>query len=181
MEKISINLLPVEVTKAQLTQSKYYKITSISVFITLAMFFLASTAIALRILQNKNIQEAQFSLQAAEDKVTSYKGAETSLVILKNRLDNIDQLQSVPSKQRAIYNLVSNLIPGAITINAVSVDSSGNLELALITKDSVILNNLLEDFVNGDKNQGLIVSVEVESLTRDRDGLYRANLRVKAK
>lgn len=181
MEKISINLLPVEVTKSQIEQKKFYKIRFISIIITLLMFFSASTTLALRILQNKNIDGANFTLQAAEEKVSQYKDIEISLVVLKDRITNINKIISIPSTQVTMYNLIYDLLPSSVNINSMSVDRSGSIELSTISPNVTIVDDFISDLVDEQKNQGKIALVDVENLTRSRDGFYRINLKIKAK
>src|SRR3990167_2490498 len=96
---ILINLLPQEFTKLQIEQAKYYKLRLIAVVSLMLMVFLTSVTVALRILQSRNIEAARFTLQAAETKVSQFKQTEVSLVVLKDRLDNINQIISTSSNQ----------------------------------------------------------------------------------
>lgn len=110
-EKILINLLPQEFTKSQIEQAKYYKLRLIAVLSLMLMIFLASTTVALRFLQNQQLDQAKFIYAAAQDQVSQFKQTEVSLVVLKDRLNNISQINATSSKQNAMYNLVNSLTP----------------------------------------------------------------------
>src|SRR5437588_594087 len=99
MERISINLLPVEFTQEQVKNAKFYKIQARGIVIILIMIFLASLTIALRILQSHNIQQVQAQVDETSQKVSNLKDKEVALAVLKNRLATIGQYLGVPSKQ----------------------------------------------------------------------------------
>ena len=181
MAKISINLLPQEVTQTQIKQEKSYKIRLMWVAMLMFMIFLSSLAVALQILQSGNFLKAQSNLKKIEEKVISLKGREVSSVILKNRLSAIDQLIATPSKQVITYHLIESLIPPSFIVSSLDVDSSGTITMSLVTTDSVALDNFVASVISSEKNEGKIASVEIESLSRGRDYIYRTNLKIKSK
>lgn len=178
MEKININLLPLEVAQVQKAQSKFQRVQSLSVATILGMIFLASLTFSLGILQNKSIKEAKASLQVAEDKVSQFKNVEGSLLVLKNRIDLVSDLSSTPSKQRLIFNLVSNLLPPSASINALAVDRSGTLTMTIVASNGVTLDEFITNLITPEKNEGNITKVEMDSFSRGRDGTYRASLKI---
>ena len=180
-DTILINLLPQEFTKAQLEQAKYYKLRLVSIASLMMMVFLASITIALRVLQNSNLDQARFTLEAAEGKVSQYKQIEVSLVVLKDRLSNINQIIATSSKQNAMYSLINSLIPPTISIDSITVDRNGNTVLGLSTNDSEVLDDFITSLVDSSKNEFRITFVEVDSFSRSRESLYRAHLKVVAK
>lgn len=175
---MAINLLPVEVTRQQQKEARFYQVQSISIASLLVLIFLSSTTLALSFLQNSSINLANTNLQAAEEKVIQFKDKEGSLVILKNRLTVLDQIIGTPSKQRLVYNLVTALLPPSISPTLAVTDTSGNVTLTLATQDRLALDNYLKDLVNPEKNEGRVAKVDVESLSRGRDGVYRINLKI---
>lgn len=175
---MNINLLPLTYKRLQQQNSKFYKIQTVSIILLLSLVFLTSVTIALRFLQSQQIKAAESSLQESSSRVTAFKSKEAALLILKNRLATIDSISAQPSKQRALYNLVNELVPPSLTISFVSVDSSGNMAVSLIAPNFTALDQLLSLLSSKEKNEGRIAKVSLESLSRSRDGLYRASLKV---
>lgn len=180
-EKMSINLLPGEVVLNQAKQKRFLKIQAISVGIVLFFIFITSTTFALRIIQSQNTASAREGFDSAQAKVTQFSAKEAQLNILKNRINLIDSFTNKPSKQRAMFNLVSNLIPAAVIISTAGVDHSGNVILSAIVPDTSSLEEVLTNLLDREKNENRIAKVDLESLSRGREGGYRVNLKITAK
>lgn len=176
--KTSINLLPAEYRRENLKQQRFNKIQSIGIFALLTLIFLSSTTFALSLLQNTNIINADNQLKVAEDNVTKYKPKEASLVILKDRLNTLDSLLKAPSKQRSIYNLVTSLLPPSLVPSLIVTDTSGNISLTLSTTDSISLDNFITILTDPETNENKIAKVQIDSLSRGKDGVYRASLKM---
>lgn len=178
MQKISINLLPIEFRIIQEREKQFYKIQAISIIVLLLFIFLASTTVALGFLQSQDVKKAQVNLTSAENTVSSLKGKESSLLVLKNRISSISEVQKEPSKQRVMYELVDSLIPADVSINSFAVDKTGDVLISGFFLDILSFDNFVQDLVNPEKNQGKIKEVDVDSLSRARNGQYRMNLKV---
>lgn len=178
---MNINLLPLSYKQVQTQNSKFYKIQSASIYLLLTLIFLTSLTVAFRILQSQQIKAAEVSLQQFSTQVSSQKSKEAGLLILKNRLDAIDQISALPSRQRSLYNLVNQLIPPTLTLSFVSVDGNGNMTISLVAPNFSALDTLLGVLTSPGRSEGLIGKVSLESFSRSRDGLYRASLKIAAK
>lgn len=178
MIRISINLLPVEFAKEQLQKDRFYKIQAISIIIILIMIFLASLAIALRLLQSHNITQVQARLNQAQSRVSDLKDTQASLLLLKNRLNTIDKLLNTPSKQAQMYKLLNELIPAGVKLNAVSVDKTGEVKFAA-TVDAAALEILMDNLTIKENNQGKIAQVAIDTINRGREGNYRVDIKIK--
>lgn len=180
-DRITINLLPIEFTRLLKEYSRFYRIQTISISIILFLFFLTSVTIALRIFQSQQIQIAQAGLSQYSEKVSNLAPKEASLVILKNRLDTLDKVSGFPSKQRAVYNLVANLLPASITVSSISVDRNGEMSLTLVSQVFGDFDVFLSSLTDKETNEDKISKVSIDSLSRARDGIYRANIKVTPK
>lgn len=180
-DKFSINLLPASYTGLQKEYTKFLRVQTISIGIILFLVFLASLTVALGVFQNSQVKSAQATLDNFTSKVSDLKPKEASLAILKNRLSVIDQITSLPSKQRSLYNLVTQLTPPSLTILAVSIDSSGNMLLTILSPDYLSIDSLLVSLMSASKNEGRISQVLIDNLSRSRDGVYRGSLKIVAK
>ncbi len=179
MARISINLLPEGFLTQELKSSKFYKVQAIGVAIILGMSFLVSLTVALRILQSNNIVPIQARLTEAEQRVSDLKSIQASLVLLKDRLEVINQYLGIPSKQKSMYDLIDRLVPSSVLINAITIDKSGEAVILASLPDSESLDNLITSLTGSESNQELVKEVSIESLNRARDGLYRISLKIK--
>lgn len=183
MERISINLLPQEFRAEEIRRSKFYKVQFISISIVLFMVFLSILTVSLRILQNGHLKVAQVKVTDAEARITSQDllTRQTQLLLIKNRLNAIDQYLSTPSKQTEMYNLVNSLLPQAVIISAASVGADGTVSISALTSDENALDQLFADLLDKQKNEGKIEKVAIEALSRGRDGVTRLSFRVEGK
>lgn len=176
MERININLLPEEFSHKQREQAHIRKLQAVSGVIILIMIFLASSTLALRIIQLKSFQTVEAKAKAAEDKVTDFKDKEANLTVLKNRINIIKQVKAFPSRTSSSFDEILKLVPNDVLISSSSVDRNGTILLSIILPSSqtlaTFLGNVLSDEVN------MFKKVEIESLSTGKDGVYRANLKI---
>lgn len=177
--KIAINLLPPEILQNELKRKNFFKIQFLGIAVILLFVFLASLTVALRILQSNNIIAAQEELSRTQEKVADLKGTQDSLVLLKNRLDVIDQYLGVPSQSTSMYKMLEVLIPPSVMISSVSVNKGGEILLSATIPDFMILDDLINNLTQKDSNEGKISQISIENLSRGRDGFYRISLKIK--
>lgn len=181
MARISINLLPPEIITRELKKANFYKIQFAGIVVILTMVFLASLTVALRILQSRNITVVQANLTQTQQRVSDLKDTQAALFLLKNRLTVIDQYLGVSSKQSSMYKLINKLVPSSVTINAMTIDKTGDVLLLALVPDPVSLDDLINELTAKENNEEKINQVGVESLNRGRDGYYRMSLKIKTK
>ncbi len=181
MAKFSINLLPAEVIAEELKKSKFYKVQLVGVVIILFLAFLASTTVALRILQSHNISQVQAQVASSQQRVTELKSTQASLVLLKNRLTAISEHVGVISKEVSMYKLIDKLIPSQAVVNSIDVDNLGQVSILVLITDAQTLDNLVNNLTNSNSNENQISQVSVDSLNRGKDGVYRVSFKIKPK
>ncbi|MBI2040339.1 hypothetical protein HYT18_04670 [Candidatus Microgenomates bacterium] len=181
MAKLSINLLPPEFNAEQVKKTKFYKIQAAGVAAILVMSFLASISVALRILQSQNIRQVQAQVSQEEQRIDGLKNRQASLLILKNRLTAINRYLGVSSQQSVIFNLIDQLLPSSVSVTSLTVDRSGGVLISAVIPDSLTLDETIAALISEDANQGKISRVEIESLNRGRDGIFRLSIKVKPK
>ncbi len=142
---------------------------------------MASFTVALGILQSQLVRRAEGQLGDAQQKVTLYKDKEVTLMALKNRLKAIDQYRGVPSLQVSMFNLLNTLLSPSIVVNNLSVGKTGDISFSAVVQSSALLDEMITDLTDKDKNQGKIDSVSVDSLNRSKDGVYRVDFKIKTK
>lgn len=181
MEKISIDLLPPEFAAEEAKLGKFYKIQALGISIILLMIFLSIVLVSLRILQSNLVKSAQTQASEAEGKIASQSSKQASLMLLKSRLDTIQNYLSTPSKQVELYNLVAKLVPPTIDLSAVSVGADGTVLISALVPDVNALDRIFTDLLDKEKNKGKIAKVSIEALNRGKDGIFRVSFKVEAK
>lgn len=179
MQKLSIDLLPIEFKAQALKRVRFYKIQAIGVAIILLTTFLSALVVSLRILQSQQIVQVQARLSEAEQKISSRKNTQASLLLLKNRLTTINQYLGTPSKQSRMYNLITKLLPAAVSINTISVDKSGEALVLATIPDGNYLDSLIDNLISKESNEDKIKGVSIESLSRGKEGIYRISFKIK--
>lgn len=181
MEKISINLIPVEFEAEEVKKSKFNRIQAIGISVILFMIFLSVLTVAFRILQTGRINAAQAKVSEAEEQVSAHSAKQASLFLLKDRLSTINKYEGVSSKQAEIYNLLNQLIPANLSVNEVSIGRQGSAAMSVLIPDVQTLDVLTSNFLDIEKNKGKISKVSIEALNRSRDGIFRMSLRIEPK
>ena len=177
---MSINLRPIENTTDRLANQRRKFVQTISLITLLTLFFMASLVVTLRILQSQNLKNVTTQSLEQENKISSLRDRESTLVLLKDRLNLISKLTANPSKQKQIYDLIVNKIPPSVNVSSIILDGSSNLSLSASTADFHSLNTLFSA-LSEDQTFKEISGINVESLSRGKDGLFRISLKLIAK
>lgn len=180
MDKISINLLPVEVILRQKQNLKVVLVNRLSVSVLLVLAFLTSALLALRISQASQLKKVSSGLALATERVDSLKEREAYAVALKARLDSIRSL-STDSKKATLFNLLISLAPANVSVSNLAVDKTGVLTVSLSAPSADALEVLIASLNNKEKNAGLVSSAELTSLSKGKDGNLRVELKIKTK
>ncbi|OGE38221.1 hypothetical protein A3F00_03885 [Candidatus Daviesbacteria bacterium RIFCSPHIGHO2_12_FULL_37_11] len=178
MAGININLLPVQSRIDQKVQKKFRIVQTASIATLLVLFFLASLISALNILKLKDISELKSEADLSEERVLVFKDKEAELSVLKNRLSLINQVHKTKvSENSLIYRNALNYVSPEVNISSISVDRSGNVLTSIAAPD---ISSLEQTFSNltSDKAFEEISQIDIDSLSRSRDGIYRANIRL---
>lgn len=180
MSSVSINLLPKEFRIDKKAQKKFQVVQRISIVILLILIFLATTSSALRILQSQGISKLTEEAMQKEDKVSSLKENEVTLVVLKNRLSSINKVLTTSTNKALVYKQILNSFPANVTISSVSVDQSGNVNMSIIAPDVESFENVFIALTSREFFEN-ISRIEFESLSRTREGIFRSNLKISTK
>ncbi len=179
MANISINLLPMEFRQEELKRSKFYKIQFIGISVILATVFLSSLTVALRILQSQNIASAQGEVSTKLQEVEGFKGLQASLFLIQNRVKTLGQYTGIPSRQNLTYQDLNKVLTPSVTLSSLSVDKDGNALIVAAVSDILALDSFLASLIA--KEDSKFSEVSIESLSRSRDGAYRASLKLTPK
>lgn len=175
---ISINLLPAPEIAVVNREKKFKKVQLFAMIVVIILFFLTSVTFALSITQSARLKKSEASFNLAKDSVEKFKQKEIQLLVLKDRLQEIDRLKSQKSKQAQMYGLITQLIPQQIFLNNININANLNTNLNLASADIQAIDLFLYDLLDKQKNEELVKSVAVESLSRGKDGFYRVSFNV---
>ncbi len=181
MAALSVNLLPKELIQKRLQTSKLSTLNKISVAALVALIFLTSVALTIRISQNAQLKRAQDGLAYAESRVSSLSEKEGQALILKNRLELIQKVKGLDSKLKAVFNVVIYLTPTDIQVLEASVDKNSNMSLSLNSSSLSSIETLINNLSNKEKNYDMIQKVDLEGMTFGKDGVYRFILKITPK
>lgn len=179
MPKVSINLLPSEFRIEELKRARFYKIQAVGIAVIILMVFLASMAVALRILQSQYLVKIQIRLEAAEERVAALKDIQGSLLLLKNRLTVVNKYLETPSERVLMYKLIHRLLPASVSVNSISIGREGEILVLATAADGTVLDQIFTNLTFKETNEDKIKEVSLENLSRGRDGVYRVNFKVK--
>lgn len=181
MAKITINLLPDEFRLEEVKRAKFVKMQALGVVVILIMIFLSSLTVALSILQSRNLSQFQSKVSGAEQRISKSKDTQAQLLLLQNRLTVIREYFGTQSEQVQMYKLLESLLPASISINSIAIDKGGGALILAIAPDGNSVDQLFTNLLSEDSSGGKISKVNIESLSRGRDGIYRISFKVVAR
>ncbi len=178
MDKISINLLPFEVTALEKTSAKKLQIFKLSFGLLVVMILITVSILILRLFQSRTISVVNTQLVTSEQKVNNLKDQESQLVLLKDRLSSISTLSQKDFKTTDGFNLISSITPSNISLSAVSLDKSGTIVLSAEAPDLITLKTFFDNLTIPAINQGKIGKISIDNLNNFSSGKYRVNLTI---
>lgn len=175
---ISINLLPKLEAEILARQKKFRKIQLFGTIVVVILFCLVSLTFASAFIQNLRLKKSEANLKQAKEQVEQFKQTEMSLLVLKDRLKEIERLKSKPSKQALLYKLLNNIVPVSISIDIITIDRHSNGDLILTSQDVKAVDTFLNNLLDKQKNEDLIKSLSLDNFSRNKDGIYRIALKL---
>lgn len=177
---MKINLLPAETLSVGRQNAKILLANRISLWLFVALVFLTSITLSVRILQNLKLQNLTGQVAQAQTRVLSSQDKEGYAVVLAERLKTIQSLQG-DSKKIILFNLIAGLAGSNIAINSFSVDRVGNIDVSATAINLADLNNFFNGLNDKKQTSDLVSRVDLSSLSLGRGGGYRFSIKVTAK
>ena len=179
--KLVVNLLPIEILLQRKQSSKLVLINRFSIVSLVALVFLASAALGLRISQNMALESAKQNFVMASEKVDSLREKEEDILVLKQRLGVIKTLFEADTKITGIFNLVIFLTPQDMRIANTTVDKNGNMIISLVATNLASVETLISNLGDKERNSDLISSVNLQGLSLNNGTDYRFTLNITPK
>jgi hypothetical protein len=176
MSKILINLLPPEI---QAERSKTHKTTLVSQisFSTIAAAIIISFAVVtLSVLATLNFQKKTEQLKNSQERVASFKDTEGLMVVLKNRVADINTLMSQDSVEGAMFIAINKITPLSIRLFTFGTEKKGSVNVAGETNDTQALDEFINGMLTIDVPSGKIAGGTVNSLNQNANGMVRFDI-----
>ncbi len=175
---MSLNLLPKSHLEDQKKLSFVYLINKISIGLLILLVFLTAGMLVMRILQKLEFEKSADIVKLAEAKVNSLQTKEASLVLLKQKLDTINQLSTVDAKRKAIFSLIIFLSSSDISFTDINIGRDGSAVISAASSSLVSIDQLINNLSSKEKNAGVINKVVLDGLSLGKDSIYRFSLKV---
>lgn len=179
-DKFSINLLPPEVIMMDKQASKLTWANKFSVSALLVLVALTSATFGIRFFQNSAIDQDNQGLVLAQNQITDLKTKEAAAVFLTKRLDSIQALLG-DNKKSDMFILISALTPVDTQLSILSVEKNGSMIISASAPTITSIENFLITLQDKNKTTDIVAKIELENLTKSRDGLYRYDLKISPK
>lgn len=176
---ISINLLPKLEAEIANKQKKFKKVQLLATLTVIGLFLIVSVTFSLAIIQNSRLKKAEANLNQVKSEVEQFKAKEVTLLILKDRVKEVDRLKDQPSKPALMFSLINKLFPSAIFPQNVNIEKNASANLVLTAQNIEEVDNLFNDLLDKEKNEDLVKKVNVDNLSSGRDGTYRVTLKLR--
>lgn len=180
-KKVSVNLLPPEILLQRKHDSKLIVANKLSILVLIILIFFTSATIALRLAQNNQLQSSREALASAQNVVTGLGSKEESLLVLKQRLGQIDTLLGEDTKRKSMFNMLVSLTPSDVGISEVSVDKNGAILASFNSFSLPSVETFLEDMTDSQNSSDLIKKIDLEGFSLSKGNVYRFSLRIMPK
>lgn len=170
MEKISINLLPLELRTQTKADIKKRLIVKLSVGILVFSIIVSALVLSWNIIQGQQLKTTSEKYQNLITKVKSNEKKEGQVFLLKKRLEFINQISQKESTQISAFNLVNNLVPPNVQLLNLAVKKNGSVELSCVTNSSQDMKVLLDNLTDPTQTEGKIKNTKVVNFTQTQTG-----------
>jgi hypothetical protein len=166
MDKLKINLIPPEIKAQAQKEVKRLRLFKISVGLLGLLIFFTVCILSVIIYQGAVLRALDADLESEKVKIAALKDKEAVVFFLKNRIDTINQYSFGHYVQGEVYELINKLTPREISLTSLLIDDSELVSIQGNTTSTDALNTFFSNLIDPKLNEGKIVSVSVESLTK---------------
>lgn len=177
-DKITINLLPVELTLSKKERSHRLLITRGSISFLVTVVVITAVILFLRIGQTVRLHSLNSKIDSSKNSIQSYKDREGLVTLLKSRLDGINSIIKLDPIQSQAFNLIISLMPEDIDIVEFKADRNGTIGLTGKTSSLYSLKTFFNNLTDSNINQGKITAVKIDSLSQRGENEVRFDLSI---
>lgn len=181
MDKLKINLIPPEIKEKKKKEAKRSVVNRISIGLLGVLIIVTAGVLGVIVIQSTTLNSLNADIEAEKGKIGALKDKEAVAFFLKNRIDTIGTFSDKRYKQGEYYQLISSLRVGGVEVQSLQIDKSDKISLSGETYSTTSLAEFFKNLTDPGKNEGLIIGVNVESLSRTATGAIRFSLMVTMK
>lgn len=179
-DKFTINLLPPDIILMDKQATKLTWANKFSVGALLVLVALTSATFGIRFFQNSAIDADNQGVVLAQNQISDLKSKEAAAVFLSKRLNSIQSLLG-DNKKSDMFVLISALTPADTQLSVISVEKSGSMIISASAPSIASIDTFLNTLQDKNKTIDVVSKIDLENLTKSRDGLYRYDLKISPK
>lgn len=170
MEKISINLLPLELRTKSKAEISHSLVVKLSVGVLVFSIIISALALSWSVIQSQQLKKTGQEYQSIISKIKANEKKEGLITLLKNRLALISQISEKESEQTSAFNLVNSLIPQNVQALNLKIDKSGSVEINCFSNNLQDVKILIDNLTDSSQTEGKITSAKIVNFTKNSSG-----------
>ncbi len=181
MDRISINLLPIDLKENKKLLYKKKLVNLISSITVVILIVVTGILVILSVIQNSQVGKEETDISRLENTLSSLKEKEASVVILKKRLASISQVIKHKYPQTDSFLLVSSLLPENVTLQNFVAEQPNTVTLQGIAANAASLQHFFDNLTDPKINEGKITKTVISNLNRGNSPQLNFDLEVSVK
>ena len=178
MDKIHINLLPVEILSQQIEKNKKSTVVKVAIFVLIVMIVLTAGILSLSVSRNNEHQKLAAQLAQLEQSYNANAQTGNIMSQIKEKLNKISTRRLEDVNQVEAFNLMVQLLTSGVRVNTLSLGKSSEVilsgEVDSTSSLELFFNNLTDPSKNGNK----ISKVSIQSLSKTAQDNFRFDIGV---
>jgi Tfp pilus assembly protein PilN len=166
MDRISINLLPLDLKENKKNLKQKRLINTISIGILTSLVIVSGVLVVLSILQNNQLNSEKNQLTNLENTVSSLKEKEAAVIILKKRISDISQIRNQKYPQADSFKLTTSLLPENVSIQSFNSEKANMVTVQGLSNDAASLQKFFDNLTDPKINEGKITKTVITNLNR---------------
>lgn len=171
-----INLLPIELQLVEIRLAKEILIRNIAIAATAIAIVVSLSSVLINFALSIKVKEVLAKEEDLKAKLQNLAPKEGLILSLKQRLKKINELQNIPEKKAAAFNLVTNLLPEGVKVFLLDINEKEIVKINGEAPDISTLSVLIDRLTIPEQNENKIPNVKLESLSLGADGFLRFDL-----
>jgi Tfp pilus assembly protein PilN len=181
MDRISINLLPIDLKENKKLLYKKKLVNLISAGILTILVMATGILVILSVVQNRQMNEAETELSQLNNTLASLKEKEAAVIILKKRLTSISQVIRHKYPQTDSFLLVTSLLPENVTLQNFVSEQTNSVTLQGTAVNAASLQQFFDNLTDPKINEGKITKTVITNLNRGNSPQLNFDLEVSVK
>jgi len=171
MDGLKINLIPGEEKAGFEVILLSKKVKSLATLLIILFILTLGFTALLFIRLNSSINNLSLKITNTENKIKSFQAKEEYLVILKNRLNLVDQIIKRRTGINEILATLDKIAPSQVTFELIDSGAKGGLRVSASSSDLKSLNELYKNISQPDFTENL-KSLTISSITKSKENTY---------